>query len=289
MRDNILILGASSFVGKILSEQLNEQKIYCTHNKNPIKNGIKFDITRDHISELPVDFNSISHAIILLGDTEPNSCFFDINYSNNLNITSIIRIIDFLKKYQIKIIFFSTEFVYDGKKGDYSEIDLPNPILEYGRQKLVIETYLHNYEYSTILRLAKVYGSHFNDGTLFSEWANKINNNEIIVCANDQYFSPIFVNDVIKITKEAIYKNIFGLFNLSCGRRYSRLELLRLLLAYKFPEKSVSILEKSIDAFNLPEKRPKDVSMISLKAEKIFGVKFIIPEDFLKYHLSLAS
>jgi len=278
----ILILGGSSFVGKLLLQSLNETNVYATYNRNIIKNGLKFDIVDNEISNLNINFESISHAVILLGDTEPNSCYSNITRSEKLNVFSIKKIIDFLKSFNINIIFCSTEFVFDGLKGMYSEQDIPNPILEYGRQKLEIENYLSSYSRHTILRLAKVYGNSPNDGTLFSLWEHKIKNGEVIICANDQYFSPVHVNDVILAIKRVIAKNAFGLFNISCGQKYSRLELLHLLIRNKFNNINIPIEERSIDDFNLPELRPKDVSMSSDKASNFLGIKFLMPENFLK-------
>ena len=289
MKNKLLILGASSYVGKFLSREFEESETYCTYNKSIIKNGINFNIIDEEIYSLPINFSLVSHAVILLGDTEPNSCFSDLDYSNRLNIDSIVKIINFLKNLNIKIIFCSTEFIYDGTKGMYSELDTPNPILEYGRQKLAVEKHLIHYPYATILRFAKIYGSNLRDGTLFSDWCCKITNNETIECANDQFFSPVFVGDVIQAIQIAVKNNIYGVFNLSCGRRYSRLDLLKLLIKHKFSGKDVAIVEKSIDDFNLPEIRPKDVSMISKKAQIYFGINFISPEDFLDNHLNLAS
>jgi dTDP-4-dehydrorhamnose reductase len=289
MKSKLLVLGASSYVGKLLRREFDESETYCTYNKHIINNGISFNVAEDEISNLPIDFSLVSHAVILLGDTEPNSCFFDLKYSNRLNIDSIVKIINFLKKNNINIVFCSTEFIYDGLKGLYSELDPPNPILEYGRQKLAVEKHLVDYPYATIFRFAKIYGSDLRDGTLFSDWCCKIINKETIECANDQFFSPVFVGDVIQAIRIAVKDNIYGVFNLSCGRRYSRLELLKLLIKYKFSGIDVAIVEKSIDDFNLPELRPKDVSMISEKAQTYFGINFIGPEDFLHNHLTLAS
>jgi dTDP-4-dehydrorhamnose reductase len=280
--NKVLILGASSFVGKNLLQDFNKSNACFTFNNNYIENGLKFNIVEDNISNLDIDFNKISHAVILVGDTEPDSCYADIPRSNELNINATIRLIDFLNKNNIKIIFCSTEFVFDGHQGMYTELDLPNPILEYGRQKHAVEIYLNNIPNSTILRLAKVYGSKSNDCTLFSDWKRKIENDIPIECANDQYFSPVLVDDIVKIIKLSIEKQIFGLFNISCGRKYSRIDLLHTLLKYKFKNHNLKIIERSIDDFELPESRPKDVSMNSDKARIAFNINFTTPEDFLK-------
>ena len=280
--NKVLILGASSFVGENLLQDFDKSDIYFTFNNNFIENGIKFNIVEDNISNLGINFNEISHAVILVGDTEPDSCYADIPRSNELNINATIRLIDFLNKNNIKIIFCSTEFVFDGLQGMYTELDLPNPILEYGRQKHAVEIYLNNIPNSTILRLAKVYGSKSNDCTLFSDWKRKIENDFPIECANDQFFSPVLVDDIVKIIKLSIEKRIYGLFNISCGQRYSRLELLRILLMHNFKNYAPKVIEMSIDDFALPELRPKDVSMNSDKARIAFGFDFTTPEDFLK-------
>jgi len=277
----ILILGASSFVGKNLLQDFDKSNIYFTFNNNYVENGIRFNIVKDDISNIGINFNEISHAVILIGDTEPDSCYANISRSNELNINATIRLIDFLNKNNIRIIFCSTEFVFDGLQGMYTELDLPNPILEYGRQKHAVEAYLNNIPNSTILRLAKVYGSKSNDCTLFSDWKRKIENGIPIECANDQYFSPVLVDDIVKIIKLSIENQIFGLYNISCGRKYSRIDLLHTLLKYKFQNHAPKIIVKSIDDFGLPELRPKDVSMNSDKARISFDIAFTTPEDFL--------
>jgi len=280
-----LILGASSFVGKNLLKDFDPSEVDFTFNSNFIKNGIKFNAVKDNISTLPLDFKNISHAVILIGDTEPDSCYFNSKASYELNVINTIKLIDFLYRNNIKIIFCSTEFVFDGKRGMYTELDTPKPILEYGCQKYAIETYLKKFSDSTILRFAKVYGEDPNDGSLFSDWRRKIENNEMIECANDQYFSPIFVNDISKIIKIAIKKNVSGLFNISCGKKYSRLELLELLLEHRYDNTAPKIITKSIDDFDLPEVRPKDVSMNSEKAQTTFNFNFTTPEYFLSNSL----
>ena len=63
---------------------------------------------------------------------------------------------------KIYFLHISTDCVFTGKKGNYSEIDEPNPINLYGKQKLAIENYLKaNSSDYCILRIAKTYSSSF--------------------------------------------------------------------------------------------------------------------------------
>ena len=93
------------------------------------------------IKKILTVIDGISHAVILLRDTNPEACVSDIEYSRALNVEGIVRIIDCLKERKIKPVFASTEVVYDGERGNYTEEDTPNPILEYAQniiKKLIL-------------------------------------------------------------------------------------------------------------------------------------------------------
>lgn len=73
-------------------------------------------------------------------------------------------------KLGIKSIFLSSEAVFDGRKGMYTEEDIPNPITLYGKQKLQIEN-LNDY---LIFRISRATGSSFGEKDIFDEFYNKI-------------------------------------------------------------------------------------------------------------------
>ena len=82
----------------------------------------------------------------------------------------------------------------------------------------------------------------------------------------------IYLEDVVDSIIHLIENNINGLYNLSCGKANSRLDLLELLIdkINYIDNKKINIKIKacSIDDFKLPEKYPKDVSMNSNKFSK---------------------
>lgn len=269
----ILLLGGSSFVGRYLFKYLGPKKAIATYFRNPIENGIYFDALSMDLSRIIKEPNAISHAVILLGDTNPETCAADKEKSQALNVDSIKSILGQLKEKNIKPIFISTEFIFDGMKGNYTETDTPNPILTYGRQKLEIENYLHdNFKDFVILRLSKVFGSERRDGTIFSKWLEIIeqNANAAIPCADDQIFSPIYVDDVVVGIVGAIENNLSGIFHLASNKPFIRIELLNMLLSYlnEINPITIKVIPKSIHDFGLIEKRPQDVSMDPAKIVK---------------------
>ena len=132
-----LIIGASGKIGKYLLEYGNNDYVY-TYNKKRIHKGIHFDITKNNLNKLCKKF-SINKIVLLLGITDPDECYKNKNYSNLINVIKTKEMIDCIIKKKIYFIFFSSEFVFSGKKGNYSEITLPKPNQLYGKQKYLIE------------------------------------------------------------------------------------------------------------------------------------------------------
>jgi dTDP-4-dehydrorhamnose reductase len=77
----------------------------------------------------------------------------NITKSINLNIIGTSNITNICSKYNIKLIYFSTGYVYEGKKGNYSEKDSVKPFNNYGLSKLGGECAVAMYKNSLILRI----------------------------------------------------------------------------------------------------------------------------------------
>ncbi len=284
MDKKILILGGSSYVGKHLFDILSSERAIATYNKSPIPQGVCFDSTSMSLCKT-FNLKKISHAVILLGDTQPDSCVKDLKKSRQVNVESIEKILDEISDFKIKPIFTSTEFVFDGVKGNYVEEDEANPILTYGAQKLEIEKYIakecNNY---TILRFAKIFGVQPGDKTIITNWLEEISKKNEITCANDQVFSPIYIGDVVKSILFSIDTDLKGTFHVAGPKAYNRIDLLKLLLdkAEPYLTKKVKVNGCSIDDFNLLEKRPKNVSMIPSKLVEKTGLKLRDTEELCK-------
>ena len=77
----------------------------------------------------------------------------NISKSIDLNIIGTANITKICKKYNIKLIYFSTGYVYEGTKGNYSENDAVKPFNNYALSKLGGECAVAMYKNSLILRI----------------------------------------------------------------------------------------------------------------------------------------
>ncbi|PPR62487.1 MAG: dTDP-4-dehydrorhamnose reductase [Alphaproteobacteria bacterium MarineAlpha4_Bin2] len=272
----LLILGASSFVGQHLWKQLGPQQAIGTYNRNPISHGTFFDSLSMRVGDIIDDPSDIRAAVILLGDTHPDSCADDAAISRALNVRSVLRTLDDLSELDIPPIFTSSEFVFDGERGDYEEADVAEPILLYGHQKLEVERYMQDRGGRfCILRLAKVYGEEPGDGTIISGFIDAVQRGNHLKCASDQRFSPVYVGDVCDAILEVTEREINGLFHLGGPSGLSRFECLEqtLTAVRKYQQVELEIETCSIRDFRLFEPRPVDVSMNSSKLVAATGLR----------------
>ena len=271
-KSKILVLGADSYLGKHLVPWLGVGRSVGTYFFTAIEGARLFDAMTMNLDEVVEEQDSISHAVILYGDTKPDSCAEEIEKSHALNVESIKAVIDWLLNHGIKPVFTSTESVFDGSKGNYVESDKASPVHPYGRQKVEIEQYLQTRcnDY-IIVRLGRILGSQRGDGTLLDGWLDEIEQGRTIYCAHDQIFSPVYVDDVVEGITRLIDLDCAGLFHLSNPKPYSRLEILQALMvqAKKYiGTDDAKVVPCRINDLGLPSIRPLDISMVSDKLVK---------------------
>ncbi|KRP29589.1 SDR family oxidoreductase [Polaribacter sp.] len=126
------------------------------------------------------------------------------------------------------VIHLSTDFIFDGIKGNYKETDLPNPLSYYGNSKLKSEEiFLNSTIDFTILRTILVYGKVFDmSRTNIVIWVKEMleNGNEITI-VNDQFRMPTYVEDLALACKISIDKKATGIFHISSNTLMSVFEI----------------------------------------------------------------
>ena len=148
------VIGASGLIGgELLSVlKLNSENAIGTYTNNFEKGLIKFDMNNLNFGALG-EVREGDIFYILSAYSNPSWIAANKEEAKKLNFKQTIDLINFLIEKRVKIIFMSSVEIFDGKKGNYSEDDDPNPLNYYGELKLAIEHYLEkNYENYTIAR-----------------------------------------------------------------------------------------------------------------------------------------
>jgi len=271
---SLLVIGANGFIGRQFVKESKSNEIY-TVRRLGADHQVCFDPSSDHLRSIP-GITQMTHALLLFGEREPDRCTQDPVGTRFVNVDLPCKMVDECKELGITPIFASSELVFDGRIGMYDEASVPQPILEYGRQKIATEQYLlSTTDNGVVLRFPKTYGLCRGDRSLFTVWIDQIREcPKELSCADDQYFSLQLVNEVPKVVRRIILSGVRGVVHLGDGRRHSRFELLAKLCSalhtngIRVPE----LKRVSIHDFDLPEKRPTDVSMENIKLVELTGM-----------------
>ena len=143
----IIVTGGDGRFAQVLKKENNKLKFFFPSKK--IFNILDVDLMKKYIQKIKPKY--IIHCA---GLSRPMDLHVkDISKSINLNIIGTANVVNLCNEFDIKLIYFSTGYVYEGKKGNYSEKDPVLPINNYAWSKLGGESSVILYKKSLILRI----------------------------------------------------------------------------------------------------------------------------------------
>jgi len=177
-------------------------------------------------------------------------------------------------KFNIFLIHFSTDYIFDGKKEDfYVEEDLPNPINRYGESKLEGEEVIKkNLKDFLIFRVSWVIGR--GKRNFLYKVFNWSKGERILRVSCDEVSVPTYTEDIVNITLLALNKGLSGIYHLTNSGYCSRYEFAKYFV--KKMRLNNLLIPVSANIFNTPAKRPLFSAMSNAKISKELNIS--IPE-----------
>lgn len=290
----IMVIGGGGQLGSKIIKQANKNFIlYTTYltRKPPInhKKNIKLDKT---------DRNNVYKNIkeILPNIVIDTAALHNVDYCEThkdetkfVNVIGTRNVAEACKQYSAKMVFISTDYVFDGKQGNYKEDDPTNPINYYGLSKLEAEKTVQQIcEDYVIVRPSLIYSwvpatiiqSSSGKPLNFAMWLiQKLQKKETVNIVTDQHNSPTLANSLAKTILKMCEKDIIGLYHIAGKTKLNRYEF-SLILSEKMGYDQSLI--NPIKTYQLGQiaKRPKDSSLNVEKTEKTLNIKLpTISED----------
>lgn len=287
MMGKVLVTGGSGLLGSKIIEIFSKFEIIATYNANSL------DI--DNVVAKSLDIRNEKEVFSLIKNFEPSFIIHTAALTNvdecekypdkawEINVKGTENIAKSASQIGAKVVYISTDYVFDGTKGLYTENDSPNPINYYGKTKLEgelkIKEFCENY---AICRLSSLYGWNTTTKKLnFATWiVEKLRKNEIAKLFTDQYTTPTFADNAARACMEIIERDKSGVYHIASKECMSR---------YEFGIKSAEIfrLNKSLiesinsENLNLPAKRPKRCCLDTNKAERELQTKLLTVKEAL--------
>lgn len=264
MLNKTAIIGASGYIGSHILRKYRETYSDCvgTSFSNNTAGLINFDLCADDINKLNLIETGHRSVIIASAMSNVGWCESNPKESYHLNVISTLRIIEQIQDMGMKVYFLSSDYVFDGKEGGYTDKSKTNPCTEYGKQKAEVERELPNITNNyCVFRLSKIYGTTLKDKTLIDDLLTSFINSQKVNVAYDQIFSPTHIEDLVSMIAYCQNNNVTGIVNLCNPKKFSRYAIAAALLHEYAREKD--LLNKiSLHAIPVMKNRPLDTSLI---------------------------
>ena len=286
----ILITGASGFVGENLAHRFTSLGarvflVYGSHVPQTRSDGaFRVDLSvRDDLPRVLGDLHvdAVVHTAAIVS---PDSCESDPEQAHAVNVEGTRETARWAEDRGARMLYFSTDLVYDGDRSPYKEEDPPNPINVYGRTKLSGEEEVQRICSSWIvLRLALSYGP--TRGAL-GDWTWKmreaLREGKDLTLFTDQFRTPAYAGD----TAEAVFRfaggeGRTGVYHMGGRERVSRYEFgIKFARVYGIPKERI----RPIRMADLPMDAPRapDCSLNTEKISRDLGLSLCDVDEGLR-------
>lgn len=278
----ILLTGANGLLGQKTTEifaRESEHELFLSDIQQKAEEPRKYkyfplDITnKDAVKETT---KRIRPDIIInaAAYTNVDGCETERELSWKINVDAVKNLIIASRINSSKVVHISSDYIFDGKTGNYDENSTPSPKSFYGREKLASENALiaSGVDY-TVIRTMIIYGNGTNVKLNFALWLiDQLSNDKPVTIVDDQFGQPTMVDDLGLALLRIVDRNRTGIYNV-CGSEYiNRYEFAR-KLADVFELDSKLIIPIKTKELNQAADRPMNSSFILLKAQTELGIK----------------
>jgi len=273
--EKILIIGGSGLLGSKISELFPEA--FATYNNThiPRKNTFKLDISDRDSLKFTLDKLEPDTIIVTAALTDADKCEINPEMAAKVNTEPFKYIVSYLKQKGGRLIQISTDYVFSGEKGNYSENDERNPVNVYGKTKMDAENIIINSGIDfSLVRTSGTFGINESTGKInFFTWIyNNLRVGNEIRLVTDQIYSPVLNSILADAIHEIYEREINGIIHFSSLDAISRFEF-GTMVANIFNLNKDNIHPAKMEDMPWRAKRPKNSSLSNDKAIRILTKK----------------
>ncbi|MBI4015728.1 MAG: NAD(P)-dependent oxidoreductase [Candidatus Aenigmarchaeota archaeon] len=284
--EKLLVIGAGGLLGgRAFELGKGRFEVFGTYNFHPVKGEKMFqmDVTKRQevfriIEKIKPNIIIDTHALhpVDYCETHPEETW-------NITVNGTKNVAEASKRVGAKYVFFSTDYVFDGKRLSYTEKDKPNPLNYYGKTKWAAEMVLEALGVNHIVaRAAVLYGMGGHGKVSFVSWViEALRKGEKINIVTDQHNNPTFADNLIQIVFKLYEKDSEGLFHITGKECLSRYDFAK-HIAKVFGLNSKLIVPITTPDLGQISTRPEKINISTKKVERISGIKTMGIDEGLK-------
>ena len=194
-----------------------------------------------------------------------DECERNPQYAHVLNAEAAGRLAALAKRDGVAFVHISTDAVFDGKRGGYTENDTPNPLSVYARSKLMAEERVLAANPQAFVARVNLFGWSLSGRRSLAEWfLNNLRAGKQMRGFTDVFFCPLLAKHLARLLFEALERGLQGLYHLVAADCMSKYEF-GVLLARRFGLDASLIKPSSVENSGLSAARAHN---LTLRADK---------------------
>jgi len=275
----LLVLGGSGLIGHaIVKKSKNEFDVLTTYYRN----SVAIDNVNSFECYFPNDLDKLEEVVKkekpdvvvnTIGYSNIDFCESNKNNTEMLHVETTERICNICESNDSKQIFLSSDYVFDGEKGGYSENDIPNPVNFYGLSKLKAEQLILKSPINTVIRTSVIYDWDYR-ARFFNSVIKNLQNNQEFKATTDVYNSVTLLDNLVESIFKVIKLDQNGIFHVVDSTCMNRYEFAKIIAKkFQLDEKLIKTVSVQDDSKNIA-KRPKNACLNNSKAKKELGLNF---------------
>jgi dTDP-4-dehydrorhamnose reductase len=290
----VLITGSNGLLGqKIVGQVLKKGTSFLATSKGenrntdcPSENYQSLDICDANVIEKVFTDFQPTHIIHTAAITNVDTCELNPEECELVNVTATRYLFEAAQKVNAHFQLLSTDFVFDGEKGNYKETDEPNPLSVYAQSKVDGEVLLLNSDYKnhSIVRTIIVYGvgNNLSRNNIIC-WAKEaLSKGQSMNIIDDQFRAPTWADDLAWACLRICELDKTGIYHISGPETFSIYTIVeRVANFYGLSTESLTKTDSS--TLNQPAKRPSRTGFDLTKSKNDLGYNPKTIEETLKY------
>lgn len=190
-------------------------------------------------------------------------CFRDPAQARQVNATGTRLLADLADRRSARMVYVSTDLVFNGEKPWYAETDCPTPLSVYGQTKATAERAVLDHSRHLVVRISLLFGPAINGRpSFFEQQLQAVKNGAPCKLFRDEWRTPLSLQLAAQGLLDALRADVSGILHLGGPERLSRLEMGQRLAQFlgRDPDLMQSIVREDVPA---SEPRPRDTSLNS--------------------------